>query len=94
MYTRGVNIINFAPEFPPFTIVFQLVLALVRLIDWLYYRIRITGRENLRAAGALSLSAITPFCWTPAHSCGCSGRSPFRRAPARCARWTPRLASR
>jgi 1-acyl-sn-glycerol-3-phosphate acyltransferase len=54
-YTRGANIINFAPEFPPFTIVFQFVLALVRLIDWLYYRIRITGRENLRAAGAAVL---------------------------------------
>jgi 1-acyl-sn-glycerol-3-phosphate acyltransferase len=55
MYTRGANIISFTPEFAPFTIVFQFVLAAVRLIDWLFYRISITGRENLRRAGAAVL---------------------------------------
>ncbi|MGA2477644.1 MAG: lysophospholipid acyltransferase family protein [Spirochaetia bacterium] len=54
-YTRGANIINFTPEFPPFTIVFQFVLAVVRLIDWLFYRISITGRENLAQAQAAVL---------------------------------------
>ena len=54
-YTRGSNIINFAPEFPPFTIVFQFVLAVVRLVDWLFYRVSITGRENLGAAEAAVL---------------------------------------
>jgi 1-acyl-sn-glycerol-3-phosphate acyltransferase len=81
MYTRGVNIINFAPEFPPFTIVFQLVLALVRLIDWLYYRIRITGRENLRAAGAAVLVSNHTLLLDPGTFVRLLGAVPIPESP-------------
>ena len=54
-YTRGANIIGFTPAFLPFTIVFRLVLAAVRCIDWLYYRVSIVGRENLRQVDAAVL---------------------------------------
>ena len=36
------------PQFLPFFFLFHFVLALVRLFDWLVYRISIKGRENLR----------------------------------------------
>jgi 1-acyl-sn-glycerol-3-phosphate acyltransferase len=54
-YTRGANIIGFTPAFLPFRIVFAFVLAVIRLIDWLLYRISITGRENLGQVGAAVL---------------------------------------
>jgi 1-acyl-sn-glycerol-3-phosphate acyltransferase len=49
-YRKGARIIGFTPSFLPFNALFQFVMVVVRLIDWLMYRIRITGRENLRAA--------------------------------------------
>ena len=49
-YTKGAHIIGFTPRFLPFVILFQFVLTVVRIFDWLVYRIRITGRENLRRA--------------------------------------------
>jgi 1-acyl-sn-glycerol-3-phosphate acyltransferase len=58
-YTRGANIITFTPEFPPFRIVFLFVLAAVRLIDWLCYRVSISGRENLSRPGAVLVSNHT-----------------------------------
>lgn len=51
-YTKGANIINFTPRFFPFVAMFQIVLTAVRICDWVIYRVRITGRENLRAVPA------------------------------------------
>jgi 1-acyl-sn-glycerol-3-phosphate acyltransferase len=51
-YTKGANIINFTPRFFPFVALFQIVLTAVRICDWVIYRIRITGRENLQAVPA------------------------------------------
>jgi len=51
-YTKGANIIGFTPRFFPFVALFQIVLNAVRICDWVVYRIRITGRENLRAVNA------------------------------------------
>ena len=51
-YTKGANIIEFSPRFIPFVALFQIVLAAVRICDWVVYRIRVTGRENLRAVNA------------------------------------------
>lgn len=51
-YTKGANIIGFTPRFLPFVALFQIVLAAVRICDWVVYRIRITGRENLRGLKA------------------------------------------
>lgn len=51
-YTRGANIIGYTPRFLPFVALFQVVLTAVRIFDWVVYRIRITGRENLRAVPA------------------------------------------
>jgi 1-acyl-sn-glycerol-3-phosphate acyltransferase len=48
-YTQGARIIRFRPAFPPFFLLFHLVLALVRLFDRLVYSARINGRENMRA---------------------------------------------
>jgi 1-acyl-sn-glycerol-3-phosphate acyltransferase len=47
-YRRGDRIIRFAPGFLPFDALYWLAIAAVRLVDWLLYRIRIEGRENLR----------------------------------------------
>lgn len=47
-YRKGARIVGFAPGFVPFHAVFHLFLLMVRVVDWLFYRIRITGRENLR----------------------------------------------
>ena len=47
-YTRGAAVIPFTPRFLPFRVVFRIVLTLVMLFDWSVYRIRITGRQNLR----------------------------------------------
>jgi len=51
-YTKGASIIGFTPSFFPFVALFQIVLTAVRICDWVIYRIRITGRENLRAVPA------------------------------------------
>jgi 1-acyl-sn-glycerol-3-phosphate acyltransferase len=51
-YTKGANIIGFTPRFLPFVALFQVVLTAVRICDWVVYRIRIRGRENLRAVNA------------------------------------------
>jgi 1-acyl-sn-glycerol-3-phosphate acyltransferase len=46
-YRKGARVIGFEPTFIPFVLLFQLVLAVVRVFDWLVYGIRIKGRENL-----------------------------------------------
>jgi 1-acyl-sn-glycerol-3-phosphate acyltransferase len=48
-YRRGDPLIRFTPGFVSFTVVFHVVLSLVRLADWLVFRLRVEGRENLRA---------------------------------------------
>ncbi|MGD0727954.1 MAG: lysophospholipid acyltransferase family protein [Spirochaetia bacterium] len=59
-YRKGANIIGFTPPFPPFIILYHLVVALVRIFDWCVYRVRITGRENLpRTGGAILVSNHT-----------------------------------
>jgi 1-acyl-sn-glycerol-3-phosphate acyltransferase len=47
-YHKGSNIIGFTPGFLPFIVLYRFVLTLVRIFDALVYRLRITGRENLR----------------------------------------------
>jgi 1-acyl-sn-glycerol-3-phosphate acyltransferase len=47
-YRKGARIIGFTPSFLPFIALFAFALGVVRLIDWLVYRIRIDGRERLR----------------------------------------------
>ena len=54
-YHKGARIIGFTPGFPPFTILFRFVMAVMRPFDWLVYRIRIAGRENLRRLGGAVL---------------------------------------
>jgi 1-acyl-sn-glycerol-3-phosphate acyltransferase len=59
-YRRGANIIGFTPPFPPFILLYHLVVALMRIVDLLVYRVRIKGRENLpRAGGAVLVSNHT-----------------------------------
>jgi 1-acyl-sn-glycerol-3-phosphate acyltransferase len=43
----------------PFAVLFTVILALVQLIDWLMYRIRIEGRKNLPRTGAVLVSNHT-----------------------------------
>lgn len=47
-YRRGDRIVRYTPSFVPFAALYGIVLALVRVVDWLVFRIRIVGRENLR----------------------------------------------
>lgn len=47
-YTKGAPIIGFTPRFIPFVALFHIVLAAVRIIDWAVYRVRISGRANVR----------------------------------------------
>jgi 1-acyl-sn-glycerol-3-phosphate acyltransferase len=59
-YHKGARIIGFTPSFLPFLLLFAFALGVVRLIDWLLYRIRIVGRERLRAVeGAVLVSNHT-----------------------------------
>jgi 1-acyl-sn-glycerol-3-phosphate acyltransferase len=46
-YRRGDPLIRFTPGFVPFSVVFHIVLTLVRLADWLVFRLRVEGRRNL-----------------------------------------------
>lgn len=50
-YRTGARIIGFTPSFLPFTILFAFVIGVMRIFDWLVYRIRIEGRENVRTLG-------------------------------------------
>jgi 1-acyl-sn-glycerol-3-phosphate acyltransferase len=59
-YRKGANIIGFTPPFPPFIILYHLVVALMRIVDLLVYRVRIKGKENLpRDGGAVLVSNHT-----------------------------------
>lgn len=47
-YRSGDPLVRFTPGFVPFTVVYQLIMCLVRLTDWLVFRLRVEGRGNLR----------------------------------------------
>jgi 1-acyl-sn-glycerol-3-phosphate acyltransferase len=51
-YTKGARIIGYTPHFLPFVALFHIVLAAVRIFDWVVYRIRITGRGHIRGLEA------------------------------------------
>jgi hypothetical protein len=46
-HRKGGDVIPFAPRFLPFTCVFGMVLALMRLVGWTCFGLRVRGRENL-----------------------------------------------
>jgi 1-acyl-sn-glycerol-3-phosphate acyltransferase len=48
-YKRGDKIAAFTASFLPSRVVYQITLVLVRLVDWLVFRLRIEGRDNLTA---------------------------------------------
>ena len=52
MYRKGARIIGWSPRFLPFVAMYHLVLTAVRICDWVVYRIRILGREQLRGLDA------------------------------------------
>jgi 1-acyl-sn-glycerol-3-phosphate acyltransferase len=54
-YRKGARIIGFAPSFLPFIVMFAFALGVVRLIDWLVYRVRVEGRERLCPLGSAVL---------------------------------------
>jgi 1-acyl-sn-glycerol-3-phosphate acyltransferase len=54
-YRSGRPIIGFTRRFLPFTVVFHIILALVRLVGWGMLGIRIRGRERLRGVPAAVL---------------------------------------
>ena len=59
-YRKGANIIGFTPRFLPFIILYHLVVAGMRIVDLLVYRLRIEGRDNLpREGGAFLVSNHT-----------------------------------
>jgi 1-acyl-sn-glycerol-3-phosphate acyltransferase len=58
-YRKGDRILTYTPSFVPFTVLFTVILALVQLIDWFLYRIRIEGRKNLPRTGAVLVSNHT-----------------------------------
>jgi len=49
-YRKGTDILGFPPSFLPFLATFHLVMALVHVVNWLFYRTRIKGRANLALA--------------------------------------------
>ncbi|MGA2639686.1 MAG: lysophospholipid acyltransferase family protein [Spirochaetia bacterium] len=51
-YSKGAQIISYTPHFLPFVALFHIVLAAVRIFDWVVYRIRIRGRTHLRGLKA------------------------------------------
>lgn len=64
-YTRGARVMPFGPGFIPFTVVFQVVLNVVRLYGWAVYRIRFLGRENLRGLRAAVLVSNHTLLFDP-----------------------------
>lgn len=50
-YRRGDRIVGFTPSFIPFRALFGIVIALVRIVDWLAFAMKVEGRARLRGAG-------------------------------------------
>ncbi len=46
-YKQGHRLLRYTPRFLPFVFVFHLLLVVVRVFDWLVYRLQVSGRENL-----------------------------------------------
>ncbi len=72
-YRKGSDIVRFTPSFIPFQAMFQLVMILVRLVGWLFYRIRVRGRENLEGCPKAILVSNHTLVMDPAviaHSLG------------------------
>lgn len=47
-YRKGGPLVSFRPSFVPFTLVYHMVLAPMRMISWLMFSLRMRGREHLR----------------------------------------------
>ena len=65
-YRKGNRIVGYTPSFFPFQALFQLVMLPIRLINWLFYRTRVTGRENLRRCGSAILVSNHTMLLDPA----------------------------
>lgn len=65
-YRPGGPIVGFTPSFLPFQAVYQIILVPVRMVNWLFYRIRISGRENLRGLGRAILVSNHTLIMDPA----------------------------
>jgi len=52
VYRKGAPIIGWSPRFVPALAMFHLALTAVRICDWVIYRVRVHGRENLRGLPA------------------------------------------
>ena len=64
-YRRGAPLVSFGPHFVPFVAMFHLVLAAVRVCDWVVYRVRFRGRENLRGAAPAVLVSNHTLLFDP-----------------------------
>ncbi|HVP19846.1 MAG TPA: lysophospholipid acyltransferase family protein [Spirochaetia bacterium] len=72
-YRKGGEIVGFTPSFIPFQAMFQLVMIPIRLVDWLFYRIRIRGRRTLQHCRSAILVSNHTLILDPAviaHSLG------------------------
>ena len=65
-YRQGSPIVGFTPSFLPFQAVYQIIMVLVRMVNWLFYRIRISGREHLRGIGQAILVSNHTLIMDPA----------------------------
>jgi 1-acyl-sn-glycerol-3-phosphate acyltransferase len=50
-YRRGDRIVGFTPSFIPFRALFGIIFALVRIVDWLAFGLRVEGRARLCGSG-------------------------------------------
>jgi 1-acyl-sn-glycerol-3-phosphate acyltransferase len=65
-YRRGHRMVSFTPTFPPFTLVYHLVMLAVRIVTWSLFRIEIRGRENLRGVDRAILVSNHSLVFDPA----------------------------
>jgi len=65
-YRKGSAFGAFPPTFLPFQVMFQLVMVPVRLVNWLFFRTRVTGRENLPSRGRAVLVSNHTMLMDPA----------------------------
>ena len=54
-YRSGRRILTYYPSFIPFTVVYHIILALVRVVAWALFSLRVRGRKNLRGVPAAIL---------------------------------------
>ncbi len=65
-YAKGAPVVAFTPSFLPFRAMFALVMMPVHLVNWLFYRARTRGRENLPRAGSAILVSNHTMLMDPA----------------------------